>query len=387
MRVGINASFLRKPDTGIGQVTLNFLRKIAESSRVEFVLYLEEDIPNGLNIPRHFREQTFLPIWKRDDLVRKLWWERYLLPKRAKQDDCDVFISLYQSATVMPRSIRHIMVVHDLIPKLFPKYQNNWRKKLYWKSVERGIRHADRIYAVSSRTEKDLVKHLGISPSSISVNHIDVDPIFKRTITPEKNAEVMQKYHLSPGYLYHGGGFEVRKNAEGVLHAYRKLLDREKSDHLAPATPPLVISGKLMPELAPLVTDVGRLVKELDLTPYVRLLDFVPQEDLPALYANARVFLFPSHYEGFGLPVLEAMNVGTPVITSKVSSLPEVGKDAVLYCRPDDTDDLASAIRNILSRKELHEMLGKRGKERALLFSWNDFAAKLLRSATGEGRL
>ncbi|MGB2791002.1 MAG: glycosyltransferase family 1 protein [Candidatus Moraniibacteriota bacterium] len=384
MRVGINASFLRKPDTGIGQVTLNFLRKVSESSHVEFILYLEEDLPNGLNIPKHFRKQVLLPLWKRDDVVRKLWWERCLVPKQAKRDGCDVFISLYQSASVMPKSIRHIMLVHDIIPKLFPTYLNNWRKKLHWKSVERGICHADKIYAVSSRTEKDLMRHLGISPSSISVNRIDVDPIFKRVVTSERSAEVMQKYHLSPGYLYNGGGLEVRKNAEGVLRAYRALLDREKSDHLAPATPPLVISGKLLPQLAPLVTDIEQMVKDFDLTPYVRILDAVPQRDLPALYAGARLFLYPSHYEGFGLPVLEAMSVGTPVVTSKVSSLPEVGKDAVLYCRPDSIDDIAATIRNALARRDLRDMLSKRGKERSMLFSWNEFSKKLLRSAIGE---
>ena len=383
MRVGINASFLRKLNTGIGQVTLNFLRKVSEHSRVEYILYLEEPLPNGLDIPKHFREQVLLPWWRRDDVVRKLWWERCLVPKQAKRDGCDVFISLYQSATVMPKSIRHIMVVHDLIPKLFPEYLNNWRKRCHWQSVERGIRHADKLYVVSSRTEKDLVKHLGIPSSIVSVNRIDVDPIFKRAVTPERSAEVMEKYHLSPGYLYSGGGLEMRKNVEGVLRAYRALLDREKTDHLAPGTPPLVISGKLLPQLAPLVTDVERLVKELDLTPFVRLLDEVPQRDLPALYAGARLFLYPSLYEGFGLPVLEAMSVGTPVVTSKGSSLPEVGKDAVLYCRPDDRDDMAATIRNALARRDLREMLSKRGKERSELFSWNDFTDRLIRSAIG----
>lgn len=384
MRVGINASFVRKLNTGIGQVTLNFLRKIGESSHVEFILYLEEEIPLGLGIPRHLKENAFLPLWRRDDLIRTLWWERFLLPKMVRRDGCDVFISLYQSASVLPESVRHVMVVHDIIPKLFPEYRNNWRKEAYWRSVERGIRHADKIYAVSSRTEKDLIQHLHISPSRISINRIDADPLFKRRVTDERSAEVMRKYHLSPGYLYCGGGLEVRKNVEGVLHAYRRLLDKEKSDHLSPATPPLVISGKLMPQLAPLVTDVERLVRELDLTPFVRLLDLVPQADLPALYANARLFLFPSHYEGFGLPVLEAMSVGTPVLTAKTSSLPEVGGDAVLYCRPDDIDDMVGAIRNILSRRDLHDMLSVRGKERAAHFSWSDFADKILRSSIGE---
>lgn len=383
MRVGINASFVRKPDTGIGQVTLNFLRKVSESSHVEFILYLEEDLPNGINVPKHFQTRVMLPFWKRDDLVRKWRWERCLVPKQAKRDGCDVFISLYQSATVMPKSIRHIMLVHDIIPKLFPQYLNNWRKRYYWKSVEHGIRHADKLYAVSSHTEKDLIRHLGISPSSVSVNRIDVDPIFKRAATSERSAEVMRKYRLSPGYLYFGGGLEWRKNAEGVLRAYRALLDREKSDHLVPPTPPLVISGKLMPELSPLVTDVERMVKDLDLLPYVRILDSVPQRDLPALYAGAKLFLYPSLYEGFGLPVLEAMSIGTPVVTSKNSSLPEVGKDAVLYCRPDDVEDIASTVRNALSHREIREMLSKRGRERSVLFSWNEFSRKLLRSAIG----
>lgn len=384
MRVGINASFLRKPDTGIGQVTINFLRKVSESARAEFLLYLEEDIADGIDIPGHFRRRVFLPPWKRDDVFRKLWWERRLLPRRAERDGCDVFISLYQSATVMPIGIRHIMLVHDIIPRLFPEYLNNWRKRLYWRSVERSIRRSDKIYAVSSRTEKDVIQHLGISPATISVNRIDADPIFKRPIRAERNAEVMKKYRLSPGYLYFGGGLEMRKNAEGVLRAYRLLLDRERSDHLSPAVPPLVISGKLIPRLAPLVTDVERLAKELNLTPYVRILDAVPQRDLPALYANARVFLYPSLYEGFGLPVLEAMSVGTPVITSKFSSLPEVGRDSVLYCHPEDAEDIAATVRNALSRKDLRDMLSKRGKERSELFSWNEFSRRLIQSAIGE---
>ncbi len=385
MRVGINASFLRRPHTGIGQVTLHFLRSIGENTRAEFVLYSEEPIPDEFGIPRSFARRAFLPPWRRDDLIRKLWWERWLLPEMARQDGCDVFISLFQSSTVMPKEIRHLMVVHDIIPKLFPKYVNNWRKKFDWKSIERGIRHADKLFAVSSRTEKDLIQRLGIAPSSISVSRIDVDPIFKRRVTDERSAEVMKKYHLSPGYLYHGGGLEARKNAEGVLRAYRQLLDREKSDHMSPPIPPLVISGRLMPHLSPLVTDVERLVKELDLTPFVRLLGFVPQEDLPALYVNARAFLFPSYFEGFGLPPLEAMSVGTPVIVSKTSSLPEVCGDAALYCRPGDTDDLAGVIRNVLGNRELREMLSKRGRERAAIFSWRHFTDKLLRSAIGEG--
>ena len=383
MRIGINASFLRKPFTGTGQVTINFLRKIGERSDVEFILYTEEPIPQEIDLPRHFIHRSFLPLWKRDDLIRKVWWEKYCLPRAVKLDNCDVFISLYQSSTILPKSIRHIMVVHDIIPKLFPEYLNNSRKQLHWHLTERGIRQADRIVAVSHHTEKDLIQHLGLLPAHVSVVPIDVDPIFKRPVSSERSAETLRKYDLSPGYLYTGGGLEVRKNTENTLLAYKILRERAKEEGNDGLIPRLVISGALSPQLVPLVTDVERRVKELDLLPFVRILGFVPQEDVPALYHNARAFLFPSKYEGFGLPVLEAMNLGVPIVTSKRSSLPEVGRDAVLYVDPDDPDDISLAIRNILGNDSIRRTLSERARERAKRFSWKRFSDTVLHIAVG----
>ncbi|QQS21424.1 MAG: glycosyltransferase family 4 protein [Candidatus Moraniibacteriota bacterium] len=169
-----------------------------------------------------------------------------------------------------------------------------------------------------------------------------------------------------------------------VLRAYKRLLDFRKADHTMPPVPPLVLSGKLLPHLAPLVTDVERLVRELNLSPFVRILGFVPQEDLPALYRNAKLFFFPSRYEGFGLPILEAMNMGAPVLTSKMSSLPEVARDAALYCHPDDIDDMARTLRSLLLSDTLQDTLVRRGHARAAQFSWEHFSRKLLHILTGD---
>lgn len=382
MKIGINASFARKPNTGIGQVTVNFLQKLIKSKfgsgklkNLEFVLYLEEDI--DFKLPKNFTKKVFLPVWRRDDLIRKIWWEKKLLPKKAKKDKCDVFVSLYQSTTVMPEEIKHIMVVHDIIPELFPEYLNNSRKKEYWNLAKEAIEKSDKIVAVSKRTEKDLIQHLGIDSKKISIGHIDTDKIYKKEISESKSKKVLKKYGLKKGYIYGGGGMEVRKNIEELIHSYKVLLESNKKTHLIKNFPQLVISGKLMPELAPLVTDVERIVKEMNLTKQVRLLDFVPQEDLPALYSNALVFVYPSLYEGFGLPVLEAMNMGTPVIASKKSSLPEVGRDAVLYCDPKDTSDIMMVLRNVILNEHIREELRRRGKERAKNFSWESFVKKL----------
>src|SRR3989338_2776180 len=238
MQIGINASFARKENTGIGQVTINFLRKLIElkaksekrKTNDEFVLYLEEDI--DLKLPDNFTKRIFLPFWKRDDLIRKIWWEKFLLPKKVKEDGCDVFISLYQCPTIitsppqMRRGLRggvdkfqylsvpaghlpsfegrrliHIMIVHDIIPKLFPEYLNNSRKKLYWKQTEKAIKKADKIIAISHRTEKDLVQHLQIPPEKISVDYIDVDEIYKKEINDTAGMKVFNKNNLQPGYI------------------------------------------------------------------------------------------------------------------------------------------------------------------------------------------
>lgn len=400
MRIGINASFLRKQNTGIGQVTTNFLKKLMEfeiskyqfpgNKEIEFIFYLEGD--TDLELPEttalsavKFQKKVFLPRWyKRDDLIRKIWWEKFSLPKMADEDGCDIFLSLYQSPTIMPTTISHIVLAHDIIPKLFPQYLNNNRKRIYQWLTDGSLKKADKIIAVSHRTEKDLIRHLGIEASKITVSYIDVDEIYKKELTEEEKSAVLKKYNLEAGYIYTGGGFDIRKNIESVLRAYKILFDKYGFDGKIPK---LVVSGKLMPELAPLILDVEQLVQGLELKKQVVLLGYVPQEDMPALYRCAKLFVYPSLYEGFGLPVLEAMNQAVPVVTSKVSSLPEVGSDAVLYCNPESVDDLAMVIKNVLMNDHLQIALSLKGRERAKHFSWEKFAAKFLHIAEQDGNL
>lgn len=375
MKIGINASFLRKPNTGIGQMTQNFLRVLFQNKNFEFVLYLEEDLPPNLKLPENFTAKVFLPLWRRDDLVRKIWWEKYLLSKRAQKDACDVFISTYQCPTVFRKKIKHLMIVHDIIPKFFPEYLGNSRKRKYWKLTEDGIRSADKIIAVSKRTEKDLIELLGISAKKITTNYEDVDECYKKNISQVENAKVLKKYKLKPGYILAGGGYEVRKNVESVIRAYKFLQDKFQSDKELPR---LAIYGKIFPASNPLATNIEKFLRELNLTKRVILLGEVPQKDMPAVFKNSVMFVYPSRYEGFGMPVLEAMNAGKPVIAAKTSSLPEVGGDAILYCDPEDVHDIAMVMRNVLINADLRQTLSIRAKERAQQFSWQKFTRKVL---------
>lgn len=366
MKIGINASFARKPGSGMGEVTLNYLRTLSKSNTTdEFILYLEEDL--DLDLPSNFTKRVFLPFYKRDDLIRKIIWEKFLLPQKIKKDNCEKFISLYQCPTILSKEIKHIMVAHDIIPELFPEYINNWRKKYYWYLTKKAIAKTTNIIAVSQNTKDDLIKYLKIDADKIIVQHIDVDPIYKKEITDFDSETVLKKYELTPGYIYSGGGLDKRKNIDTLIYAYKLLLDKNKN------IPNLVISGKLMPELAPLIIDVEKIVKDLKIEDKVKILGFVPQENLPALYKNASVFVYPSLYEGFGLPLLEAMNVGTPVVTSNKSSLGEIIKDAGILFDPESVEDMAEKIEQILNNEELRGQNIIKAKEYAHDFSWEKF--------------
>jgi glycosyltransferase involved in cell wall biosynthesis len=256
------------------------------------------------------------------------------------------------------------------------------RQALYWKTVEWGIRAADHtndhIVAISEHTKRDLVQELGIPEEKISVAYPDVAPRFSDALLPEAAAAVLKKYDLESGYIYHGGGLEVRKNAEGLLRAYALLRDKEREGSLSSVLPPLVISGKIFPKTNKLATDVNGLIEELDLKEKVKLLGFVPDEDMPALYKGALYFVYPSLYEGFGLPVLEALRMGVPVLASDASSLPEVGGEAVLSVDASDIAALSSQMERLLGDEALRAMLASKCAAQAVQFDWKRFTETVL---------
>ena len=378
MKIGINASFLRKPDTGIGQVTRGFFNELikSHSDKNEYFLYLEKD--SNLKLPKNFHKRVFLPAWKRDDLIRKIWWERYLVPRKVQQDECDVFISLYQCPTFFPESIRHKMLVHDLIPKIFPEYLDNWRKRLYFFLTRRAIRRADEIFSVSEWSKKDIRKYLQIPNEKITVAYPGVGEEFLKKSGSDQDNKILEKYGIFGRYIFYIGGFDLRKNISGLLGAFAKLIERYEVNGVN-----LVLGGEDKSQFSHLFTDIKAEMKEFGLEKKVKLLGFVKQENLPALYRNCELYVLPSFYEGFGLMVLEAMTSGAPTAVSKTSSLPEVGGDAVLYFNPHDPEEMARVMGKILRNNKLRLRLVEKGKERAKKFGWKGFVDAILASDNG----
>ncbi len=276
---------------------------------------------------------------------------------------------LFVPAHVLPilHPLRSVVTVHDLGYLHFPEAHTAWdRWYLQW-STEHNARSAAHIIADSEATKRDLVQHCHVPESKISVVYPGYDP----SIAPVSDLAVLdavrKRYGLPSGYLIYVGTLQPRKNLIRLLDAMA-ILARDHDAHLA-------IAGKK----GWLYEGLFAHVRKLGLENRITFTGYVPQGDLPALISGANAFVLPSLYEGFGLPVLEAMACGTPVICSNTSSLPEVVGDAAVLIDPSDISQLAQAIASVLESPHLRQELRGRGLERVKRFSWADSAAAILR--------
>lgn len=262
------------------------------------------------------------------------------------------------------RALPSVFTLHDLIFRLYPETHmplNRWFLTLM---MPRFLRRADAVIAVSECTRRDAVRWYRIPEERIHVIYEGVDARF-RPASPEAIAALRLRYPLPDRFILYVGTIEPRKNLPTLFAAYQRLLERWPDLGL-------VVAGKP----GWLTEGTFRALRALGLEGRVRFLGYVPDEDLPALYSAATVFAFPSLYEGFGLPPLEAMACGTPVVVSDASSLPEVVGEAGLRVPPDRPGDWAAALAAVLSDESLRAYLREAGLRRAARFHWSEAARR-----------
>jgi glycosyltransferase involved in cell wall biosynthesis len=263
---------------------------------------------------------------------------------------------------------KQVITIYDLTFLLFPDCQPWLRGMGLAKGIAQSTARADMIIAISNHTKRDLVTHLGISEEKIRVIYCAVSKAF-RSIGTSAMRPQLAKYGLpQDGYILYVGNIEPRKNLVRLLQAYSMMKDRGTSCY------PLILCGGRGWKNK----EVFDCVQRLSLEKEVKFIGYVPDEDLPFLMNGASLFVYPSLYEGFGLPPLEAMACGTPVVTSSSSSIPEVVGDAALMVDPHDVEGLSAAIERVLADKDLRADLRKKGLDRAKLFSWEKVASETL---------
>lgn len=262
-----------------------------------------------------------------------------------------------------------LVTVHDLSFLTVPQCADAGLRAYLSRVVPRSVRRAHHVLADSENTKRDLVRLLGVSPEKITVVYPGVEPRFQPVEEPAALAAVRQKYGLGDGPFVLGvGTLEPRKNWPALIRAWARLRQTTPLPHR------LVIAGGK----GWLYDDIFRTAKDTGLRDEIIFPGYVADADLPALYSAASVFAYPSLYEGFGLPVLEALACGTPVVCADNSSLPEAAGDAALLVNAADEEALATALHRLLTDEPLRQTLRRRGLAHAQKFTWGRSARVLL---------
>jgi glycosyltransferase involved in cell wall biosynthesis len=363
--VGVNAHLLSLEEgyrsAGITSYIFNLLRHLpGTAAEMECTVFLSERRYEG---PPGQRLQVSRLPTNRPPV--RILWEQALLPWIARREGIDL---LHNMAFVGPlaSTCPFVVTVHDLSFLFFPHRFRSLRRSYLQVFARMSVHRARRVIAVSESTKHDLVEIYGISPAKIDVVHNGVDASF-RPLPADQVTAFRQQRGLPDRFVLFVGTLEPRKNIVGLIEAYAKM-PKER--------PPLVLVGGK----GWFYDEIFGRVEALELTGEVHFAGFVPAEELPWWYNAADLFVYPSVYEGFGLPPLEAMACGTAVITSTASSLPEVVGKAGQLVDPADTDALATAMKQVLSNRDLQEQMQAAGLDQAAGFSWEEAARQTVDS-------
>ncbi|OCL25566.1 hypothetical protein U472_14640 [Orenia metallireducens] len=258
-----------------------------------------------------------------------------------------------------------VLTIHDLTPLLFPEYFSSFARGYMRAMIWLSKFKADKIITVSKNTKEDLIKNFGFKENKIKVIYNGVEESYQPFIDQELLKDTRQKYNTGENCILYVGNIKPHKNIPRLLKALSKVNEDSK----------LIIVGKRDKAY----DEIFEVIDKYQLNERVIFTGFVPDEDLILLYNAATLFVYPSLYEGFGLPPLEAMACGTPVITSNVSSLPEVVGDAAITINPYNIEELSDSINKVLSSKELQQELSQKGLERSKEFTWRRTAEETLK--------
>jgi glycosyltransferase involved in cell wall biosynthesis len=373
MKIGIDARFVTGlPRRGIGNYSLNLINELVKlEPTIEYTLYIAEpDIENILPNLSNVK-------------VRQLWpsiypiWENIALPVAVHKDQLDVLHCLGNTAPLfLPSRVRLVLSLMDVmflqngefLPRPTTRYQK-WGRFYRALLVPFVCKLANKIITISDFSKKDIL-HLmpGLDANKICITHLSCDPIFIKKLVNLDNVTSEIIEIINSPFIFCLGANDPRKNTLRMVNAYLNLLKKQNFSEK------LVISGYVNWEKS----DAYRMVKDFGAEDRVKFLGFINIDELALLYRNAVVFVYPSLYEGFGIPILEAFSSGCPVVASNVTSIPEVAGDAALYFDPYSVNQIANTLQLVLSDSVLRDELKNKGHIRAKNFTWNEAARKTI---------
>lgn len=364
MKIGIDARMYGVSFTGIGRYTYELVKNLAEMDKEnEFVIFMRKEAYDSFTSPNERFKKVLA------DFPHYSFGEQIGFLKVINQENLDLMHFTHFNAPIFYNK-PYVVTIHDLTLSFFPgkKMTNLLQRMAYYVVIRNVTKKAKKIIAVSEHTKKDLIETLKIPTDKIEVVYNGVSPKFGDT-EPTSRTDLMQKLGLQKPYFLYTGVWRDHKNIVGMIKAFSEF-NKEVGNQYN-----LVITGPHNPTYH----EIPDTVKNLGIENDVHLVGLVSDPDLFALYNHAIAYVFPSFYEGFGLPPLEAMQCGTPVIASRTSATPEIcGQGNALFFDPYDIEDMSKAMRLIATDPPIRQRLIDNGRERVKDFSWGKMTKSVL---------
>lgn len=368
MKIGFDAKRIVRNGTGLGSYGRTLINALSDADRdMDLLLYAPDEGNDKLRIQineaPHVRfvypHRRVFPFYK------QLWRSKGIVDD-LKRDGISLFHGL---SGELPKGLKAagipaLVTIHDLIFMRHPQYYHWWDAMIYVRKFRQTLREADRIIAISERTKQDIICLGNFPADKIDVIYQSCSTRFRQHTTEEERRETALRYHLPARYILYVGTVEARKNVLLAVKALQTL----------PADLHLVVLGKH----TAYAEKVSQYVRQNDLASRVHFLQGVPNTDLPAIYQQAEVFVYPSRYEGFGLPIIEAIQSGLPVVACSGSCLEEAGGPHNRYVHPDDAKGMASAILSLLKGAEGRDEIIAKSKEYVQRFENKDTAQRMI---------
>lgn len=369
MKIGFDGKRAVQNFTGLG----NYSRYIADIlcrfyPENEYILYAPQKRNNKRldmlteKYPQLHLAYPAMSFWRKFSSL----WRIFGITHQLEKESIRIFHGLSNELplNIHKSDIKSIVTIHDLIFLRYPQYYHFIDRKIYTYEFRKACENADKIIAISECTKRDIIQYFHIPADKIAVVYQGCDPVFEHPIDNKKKEEVCAKYQLPARYILNVGSIEERKNALLIVQALEQL----------PQDIHLIIVGRH----TTYTKKIEHFINEHNLTSRVHIMHNIPFSDLPAIYQSAEIFAYPSYFEGFGIPIIEALHSGVPVIAATGSCLEEAGGPDSIYVNPNNVDETIQAFREILSNPSKKKLMIEKGKEFVKRFAAQNQAIQII---------
>jgi glycosyltransferase involved in cell wall biosynthesis len=371
-RIGIDIRNIGKKRTGDEVVFFNLVKNLAEIDGAnEYLLFT--DIEESETLEKISRA---LGIDNKDNFKiislgsrNRFGWNFWSLAAILRKNPVDIYLTQYIVPFFIPRYVKVITIIHDISFNFFPQFIRKSDLLFLKTLLPISLRRADKIVGVSQFTANEVVKYYGIKPEKVTWIHNAVsEDYLRQDVSEERVIEVRRRYKLPMNYILYMGTLQPRKNLAALVEAYDVIKNRIGDTKL-------VLAGGKGHNYD---KRIDELIDKYNFMHEVLMPGYIAEEDKAAVMKGATVFCLPSFYEGFGIPIIEAMSVGTPVVVSDIPAQKEIASDAALFFSPENSVELAERLNSLINDSEKRKEMAERGKGNLERFSWNDSAQKML---------